>query len=234
VASWSSHGTLEFCFTSWTGDHTAAKRTWLVHCSSGNKNITGGGIWTQQKKRWRTLRSDSPKCNRAVVRQWATSLTLEEMAAKKIRNKENDTLHCIVVRYDMFYLTWGVSNCIFMYPGKKRSADPIWSCPELCPSEVIASLDVKPAFMNQDELLRAEWFWNRRPRVLCANAFLLFSYILVFVCVLYVAPECVAPLLAWIVVGASGVAVDCVRLERWRREYALSIKRLILHPIKRI
>jgi hypothetical protein len=99
---------------------------------------------------------------------------------------------------------------------------------------VIASLDLKPAFMNQDELLRAEWFWNRRPRVLCANAFLLFSYILVFVCVLYVAPECVAPLLAWIVVGASGVAVDCVRLERWRREYALSIKRLILHPIKRI
>jgi hypothetical protein len=99
---------------------------------------------------------------------------------------------------------------------------------------VIASLDLKPAFMNQDELLRAEWFWKRRPRVLCANAFLLFSYILVFVCVLYVAPECVAPLLAWIVVGASGVAVDCVRLERWRREYALSIKRLILHPIKRI
>jgi hypothetical protein len=119
-----------------------------------------------------------------------------------------------------------------MYPGKKISADPVWNCPELCPSEVIASFDLKPASMNQDELSRAEWFWNRRPRVLCANALLLFSYMLAFVCVLYVSPECAAPLLAWIVVGASGVAVDCVRLDRWRREYELSIKRLILHAMK--
>jgi hypothetical protein len=29
------------------------------------------------------------------------------------------------------------------------------------------------------------------------------------------------------------VAVDCVRLDRWRREYELSIKRLILHAMKR-
>ena len=34
--------------------------------------------------------------------------------------------------------------------------------------------------------------------------------------------------LTWMVVGGSGVIVDCVRLDRWRREYELSIKRLFL------
>jgi hypothetical protein len=120
-----------------------------------------------------------------------------------------------------------------MCPGKKSGADPAWKCPELCPADLIESFGLKPSLINQDELLRAEWFWNRRPRILCANAPLLFSYILVFVCVLYVLPECAAPLLAWMVVGASGVIVDCVRLDRWKREYELNIKRLIFHQLKR-
>jgi hypothetical protein len=120
-----------------------------------------------------------------------------------------------------------------MYPGKKIGADPVWKCPELCPADLIESFDLKPALIDQDELLRAEWFWNRKPRVLCANVLLLFSYILVLVCLLYFIPECAAPFLAWMLVGASGVVVDCVRLDRWGREYELSIKRLILHPPKR-
>jgi hypothetical protein len=120
-----------------------------------------------------------------------------------------------------------------MYSGKKIGADPIWSCPELSPADLIESFDLKPALINQEELLRAEWFWNRRPKVLCANVLLLFSYILVLVCLLYFLPERAAPVLAWMVVWASGVVVDCVRLDRWRREYELSIKRLILHPLKR-
>ena len=119
-----------------------------------------------------------------------------------------------------------------MYPGKKIGVDPIWNCPELCPADLIESFDLKPELINPGELLRAEWFWNRRARVLCANPLLLFPYILVFVCVLYVLPECAAPFLAWMVVGGSGVIVDCVRLDRWRREYELSIKRLFL-PLKR-
>ena len=116
-----------------------------------------------------------------------------------------------------------------MYPGRKIGTDPIWNCLELCPADLIESFDLKPKLINPDELLRAEWFWNRRPRVLCANPLLLFPYILVFVCVLYVLPECAAPLLAWMVVGGSAVVVDCVRLDRWRREYELSIKRLFFH-----
>jgi hypothetical protein len=120
-----------------------------------------------------------------------------------------------------------------MYPGKKIGADPIWNCPKLSPADLIESSDLKPALINQEELLRAEWFWNRRPKVLFANMLLLFSYILILVCLLYFLPERAAPALSWMVVGASGVVVDRVRLDRWRREYELSIKRLILHPLKR-
>jgi hypothetical protein len=112
-------------------------------------------------------------------------------------------------------------------------ADPIWNCPELCPADLLESFHLKPALSNQDEFLRAEWFWNRRPRVLCTDVLLVFSYILILMCLLYFLPEGAAPLsLAWIFVVASGVVVDCVRLDRWRREYALSIERLILHPPK--
>jgi len=116
-----------------------------------------------------------------------------------------------------------------MYPGRKINADPVWNCAELCPADLIESFDLTPALTNQDELLRAAWFWNRRPRVQCVNVFILFFYILVFVCLLYFLPECGAPLLAWMVVGTGGMVVDWVRLDRWRREYVLSIKRRILH-----
>jgi hypothetical protein len=69
---------------------------------------------------------------------------------------------------------------------------------------------------------------DRRPKVLCANLILLFSYILILVCLLYFLPESAPVLLVWLVVGGTGVMVDCFRLDRWRREYELSIKRLIL------
>jgi hypothetical protein len=116
-----------------------------------------------------------------------------------------------------------------MYPGRKVGGDPVWNCPELCPADLMESLDLNAGLANQDELSRAEWFWDRRPTVLCADVLVLFSYILVFVCLLYFLPECAAPLLAWLLVGAGGVAIDFVRLNRWRKEYELSIKRLILH-----
>lgn len=119
-----------------------------------------------------------------------------------------------------------------MCPRKNNGADHFWNYPDLCPEDLIRSFHLKPASINQDELLRAAWFWNRRPKVLCANLILLFSYILVLVCLLYFLPECAPALLVWLVVGASGVLVDCLRLDRWRREYELSVKRLILSLLK--
>ena len=147
--------------------------------------------------------------------------------------KKERTLQPIVSRYILSCLTGALQIYIFMYPGKKTGADPAWNCSEHCPADLIESLALNRALIDQDELLRAEWFWNRRPNVLCASLLVLFFYIVVFVCLLYCLPECAAPLLAWLLVGAGGVTVDCVRLDRWRREYELSIKRLILHLPKR-
>jgi hypothetical protein len=127
----------------------------------------------------------------------------------------------------------GDLNYALMYPGKKVGADPIWRCPELCPADLIKLFDLDPALINQDELLRAEWFWNRKPSVLCANLLVLFSYMVIFVCLIYFLPECAAPVVVWLLLGAGGVVFDCVRLDRWEREYQLSIKRLILHLPKR-
>jgi hypothetical protein len=119
-----------------------------------------------------------------------------------------------------------------MCPRKKNRADHFWNYPDLCPEDLIRSFHLKPDSVNQGELLRADWFWNRRPKILCANLILLFFYILVLVCLLYFLPECAPALLVWLVAGASGVLVDCVRLDRWRREYELSIKRLVFPFLK--
>jgi hypothetical protein len=121
-----------------------------------------------------------------------------------------------------------------MYPGKKIGANLIWNCPELCPTNLIESFHLNADLVNQDELLRAEWLWSRRPTVLCADMLVMFSYILVFVCLLYLLQECAAPFPAWLLLGAGGLAIDCFRPKRRRREYELSIRRLILHLPKQI
>lgn len=131
--------------------------------------------------------------------------------------------------YDIVDLIpWRCSDHLFMCPRKNNGTDHFWNYPDLCPEDLIRSFQLKPDSINQDELLRAGWFWHRRPKVLCANLILLFSYILILVCLLYFLPESAPILLVWLVVGGTGVMVDCFRLDRWRREYERSIKRLIL------
>ena len=56
-----------------------------------------------------------------------------------------------------------------MYPGKKVGADPIWDYRELCPADLIDALHLEHAAINQEEFLRAQWFSNRRPKLLCEN-----------------------------------------------------------------
>ena len=145
----------------------------------------------------------------------------------KMATRKENTLPSIGLRHCRSS-PWRCSDHLFMCPRKNNGTDHFWNYPDLCPEDLIRSFHLKPDSINQDELLRAGWFWQRRPKVLCANLILLFSYILVLVCLLYFLPESAPVLLVWLVVGATGVMVDCFRLDRWRREYELSIKRLIL------
>jgi hypothetical protein len=125
--------------------------------------------------------------------------------------------------------TWDLNRSCAMNPRKKVGEDPIWNHGELPPSELIESLHLERVAINQDEFSRAEWFWNRRPKLVCENLIFLFCYIVVFVCLLYLVPESFPPLLVWIFVGVSCVFVDCVRLDGSRTEYESSIKRVFAH-----
>jgi hypothetical protein len=65
------------------------------------------------------------------------------------------------------------------------------------PGEVIRSLHLERAAINQDEFARAEWFWNRRPKVLCETVTFYFDYIVAFFSLLYLVPKSVPLFLLW-------------------------------------
>ena len=62
----------------------------------------------------------------------------------------------------------------------------------------------------------AEWFGNRRPKVLCETVTFYCCYIVVFFVLLYLVPTNVPSFLFWFVAGVSCAFVDCVRIDRWR------------------
>ena len=114
-----------------------------------------------------------------------------------------------------------------MHPRKKTGVDPIWSCDEMPPAELIKSLHLEKATIDQYEYSRAEWFWHRRPGILFTNLTVIFSYLTIAVCIFYDLPETTLLLVTWIGARASCVFVDYNRFTRWRNEYESSIKRAI-------
>ena len=116
-----------------------------------------------------------------------------------------------------------------MNPRKKIGAETVWDCDEMPPSELIESLQLESATIDQHEFSRAEWFWRRRPEFFFTNLTVIFSYLTIAVCLFYYLPQTVLLLLTWIGAGASCVFVDHLRLTRWRNEYESSIKRAIHH-----
>jgi len=114
-----------------------------------------------------------------------------------------------------------------MYPRKKVDARSVWSRDELSPADLIESLQLERAAIDQDDFCRAEWFWSRRPRIVSANPVFFFIYLIVIVCLFYFFPETSLFLIFWSGVGASCVFLDSIRLRRWSNEYELSISRII-------
>jgi hypothetical protein len=114
-----------------------------------------------------------------------------------------------------------------MQPRKKIGVDPTRSYVDLSPADLIQSLNLEPAVIDQNEFSRAEWFWSRRPKVLLENLVVLFCYAVVFVCLLYRIPENFLALLVWTVAGAGCAFLEWFRLDRWKNEYESSIKRFL-------
>ena len=100
-----------------------------------------------------------------------------------------------------------------------------WKYDELSPVQLLEKLKLDKSLADRDELERAEYFWTRRPRFLRAIswiAWLLLALGLPFW--LFVVPAIGLPLLLLSAVVAN---TDIVRSVRWRRQYELSIDRLV-------
>lgn len=103
-----------------------------------------------------------------------------------------------------------------------------WKFPELSPSSLQKWSDFDLACVNYAELARAEWMWSRKPRSLLGKG--MSGYILlVFLGLLLFLFPCFGILLAvaWFLAMFVLIAHDTVRVIRWRREYEVSIVRVI-------
>src|SRR6266478_8482965 len=102
-----------------------------------------------------------------------------------------------------------------------------WQYNQLSPVQLLEELKLDKYPADKDELARAEFFWRRRPRLLPAITYVAwFIVALGLPFSLLIVPAIGVPLL---IVSAVIANIDIVRSVRWRRQYEISIGRLIRH-----
>jgi hypothetical protein len=102
--------------------------------------------------------------------------------------------------------------------------DPAWQYEELCPIELFQKVEIDYQALPKAELDRVAWLWRRRPRALTAVGL-----------ILWLTAAVAAPFCAIIPCLAVPVLITCmalllltiVRSTRWRRDYELSVNRLL-------
>jgi hypothetical protein len=111
---------------------------------------------------------------------------------------------------------------------KDFHADQKWKFPDSPPSQFKKRLELNRLGINLSEFERAKWFWRRRPNLILGEG--LPGYLLVvFVGVLLLfIPKIGIPLdFGCLFLFYAAIALDKVRLVRWRRQYETSISRLL-------
>ena len=102
-----------------------------------------------------------------------------------------------------------------------------WKYDELSPLQLLEKLKPDECPAEKDELARAEFFWSRRPRFLPAITYVAWLIVALGLPLwLFIVPAIGVPLL---IVSTVLANTDIVRSVRWRRQYELSIDRLIRH-----
>jgi hypothetical protein len=103
--------------------------------------------------------------------------------------------------------------------------DSHWKYEQLCPVKLLEQSALHPHLTDNDELARASWFWSRRPRRLeTASTIVWFIVALGLPLWLFIVPAIGLPL---IIAAVVIVEIEIVRSVRWRRQYELSIDRLM-------
>jgi hypothetical protein len=103
--------------------------------------------------------------------------------------------------------------------------EPGWNYEQLSPVQLLEKLELSGHLRDRHELARANWFWSRRPRLLhAASCLIWFIVILGLPLWLFIVPAIGIPL----VIGAVVIVeIEIVLSAQWRREYELSVARLI-------
>ena len=103
-----------------------------------------------------------------------------------------------------------------------------WKFPELPLVQLQQSLDVACSTVNRSECVRAEWMWSRKPKLILGEGGLGYA-ILVFVALLLLLIPKVGVFLtiAWCITMLGAIARDVVHSVRWRRDYEVSITRIM-------
>jgi hypothetical protein len=111
---------------------------------------------------------------------------------------------------------------------KDFHADQKWKFPELPPSQFKKRLELNRPRVDLSEFERTKWFWRRRPKLILGEG--LPGYLLVVfigVLLLFIPKIGVALDFGWLFLFYAAIALDTVRLVRWRRQYETSISRLL-------
>ena len=102
--------------------------------------------------------------------------------------------------------------------------DQAWKYDELGPVELLEKVEIKSQTIPDHELERANWFWRRRPRVLSVVACVSWLAAAIGAPFCIIRPFIGCPLL---IASILLVFVTIVRFVRWRRDYELSVDRII-------
>src|SRR5258707_14903230 len=111
---------------------------------------------------------------------------------------------------------------------KDFHTDQKWKFPELPPSQFKKRLELNRPGVDLSEFEGAKWFWRRRPSLIRGEG--LRGYLLVvFIGVsLLFMPKIGIPLyFGWLFLFYAAIALDTVRLVRWRRQSETSISVLL-------
>ena len=102
-------------------------------------------------------------------------------------------------------------------------ADPKWKYEQLTPIQLLEKSELRIPLPDSGELVRATWFWSRRPRLLSIASSILWISVALGLPFWLRIPSIGVP---FIIIAAVVINTDLVRSLRWRHQYESSIDRL--------
>jgi hypothetical protein len=103
-----------------------------------------------------------------------------------------------------------------------------WRFPELPPLKLQKTFDVPWVFVDRGEYARAEWMWARKPKLVLGEGVFGYALIVLVALLLLLVPHIgVILTIVWCSAMVGVIARDVVRSIRWRREYEVSITRIM-------